>query len=121
MLLKNTTETLVNGSRGVVVKFVEVTPDKPGGDRLPVVRFLSGEEQVVEWQEDKKEVAKGRVFVRKQVPLRLSWAITIHKSQGMSIDFLEVDLRNVFEPGQAYVALSRARTFEGLRVVAFDV
>merc|ERR1719284_1831387 len=85
MLLKNTSETLVNGSRGVVVKFVEAVPGTAGGERLPLVRFLSGEEMLVKREEDKKDVGRGQAFVRRQVPLRLSWAITIHKSQGMSI------------------------------------
>merc|ERR1712060_341099 len=100
MLLINASKTLVNGSRGVVVGF----ESGPGDDQLPVVRFLCGALETICREEDKKELASGGVFVRSQVPLRLSWAITIHKSQGMSIDFLEVDLRNVFEVGHAYVA-----------------
>jgi len=117
MLLFNASKTLVNGSRGVVVGF----EPGPGDEPLPVVRFLCGAVETIGREDDKKELAAGGTFTRSQVPLRLSWAITIHKSQGMSIDFLEVDLRSVFEIGQAYVALSRARTLEGLRVISFDV
>lgn len=115
MLLKNTSATLVNGSRGVVEGF-ELYDD----EHYPRVRFLSGEEMLVTREEDSKDGRNNQKVTRAQVPLRLSWAITIHKAQGMSIDCLQVDLRNVFEKGQAYVALSRARTIEGLQVLSFD-
>jgi len=114
MLIKNLTSTLVNGSRGVVTSFCRVR-----GTQLPCVRFLCGTEQVI-FSKKETVAGDGGQITRLQVPLRLSWALTIHKAQGMSIDFLEVDLRNAFEAGQAYVALSRARTLEGLRVLSFD-
>jgi len=55
-----------------------------------------------------------------QFPVKLGYGITMHKSQGMSIDYLEVDARSVFADGQFYVAVSRARKYEGLRVLNFS-
>merc|ERR1719223_2064619 len=116
MMLKNSGD-LVNGSRGVVEGFVnaghEIFPE------VPRVRWMSGNATVVGPDELTREVPMGKL-TRRQLPLKLCWAMTIHKSQGMSIDLLEVDLARVFEKGQAYVALSRARTLQGLRVCSFD-
>lgn len=57
---------------------------------------------------------------RAQVPLILAWALSIHKAQGQTLDKVKVDLRRTFEKGQAYVALSRAKTQTGLQVIGFE-
>jgi ATP-dependent DNA helicase PIF1 len=90
----------------------------------PVVRFTlaSGLSRLVlctpeEW---KVESAEGTSLVaRRQVPLTLAWALSIHKAQGQTLTRARVDLRRAFENGQAYVALSRARDMDGLQVLNF--
>lgn len=102
----NHQEGFVNGSRGQVSSFTE------SGN--PVVTLYSGKQITVKphaWS--LSEDGKIRAEVE-QLPLRLAWAITIHKSQGMSLDAAEVDLSRSFTPGMGYVALSRVRSLDGL-------
>lgn len=98
--------------------------DNAGSTRYPLVAFKVGEKErrmvlihpeefVIE---DEKRVP---VVSRKQVPIMLSWALSIHKSQGQTLQKVTVDLQRVFETGQAYVALSRAVHRRGLQVVNF--
>ncbi|KAL0764894.1 hypothetical protein CaCOL14_012700 [Colletotrichum acutatum] len=90
-------------------------------DPLPLVRFSDGTTRVIGPDCTVNETGgKGpkfyAMFSRTQIPLAPGWAMTIHKSQGMSLDRLIVNLGSVFEKGQAYVALSRARSLEGLEI-----
>ncbi len=98
-------EGFVNGSRGQVIDFE---------NGLPVVRLLNGRLLTVEphsWSLSEDGRVRAEVS---QLPLRLAWAITIHKSQGMSLDAAEIDLSRAFTPGMGYVALSRVRSIDGL-------
>ncbi|XP_072525236.1 ATP-dependent DNA helicase PIF1 [Salminus brasiliensis] len=116
MLTKNldVQRGLVNGARGVVVDFLL------GSQGLPRVRFLCGAVEVIKRERWMFKTGGGLYLSRQQLPLKLAWAISIHKSQGMTLDCVEISLARVFESGQAYVALSRARSLEGLRVMDFD-
>ena len=114
MLIANTDPDngLVNGSRGVIVGFCPST-------ELPIVEFLNGIKKVVgthTWPIEDFEFVS-----RAQVPLRLAYAVTIHKCQGSTLDAALVDIGSgVFEYGQAYVALSRARSLDALYVYDFE-
>ncbi|MBQ2097994.1 MAG: ATP-binding domain-containing protein, partial [Bacteroidales bacterium] len=61
-----------------------------------------------------KEIKETVIGTFQQIPLRIAWAVTIHKSQGLTFDHLMIDAANSFAHGQVYVALSRCRTLEGL-------
>jgi ATP-dependent DNA helicase PIF1 len=107
------TRPIVNGSRGVVTGFNE--------NGLPIVKFKSGNQQVMNYHvwEFESEELKG--YSVKQIPLILAWAITIHKSQGTTLDLAEIDIGNgIFECGQSYVALSRVKNVEGLYLSSFN-
>lgn len=134
ILLKNLDPPhLVNGSRGLVVRFEKVGPGArndgnnraplmygPDLDReYPVVQFLGGRTMTVTPEEWKLERGLEVIARRVQVPLMLGWALSIHKSQGMTIPRIETDISQCFDSGQAYVALSRATTLEGLGILGY--
>lgn len=101
----------VNGTRSVVVGFAE------NGPGWPVVKTYD-ERTITVFPEEWKYEENGMLrAVISQVPLRLAWAITIHKSQGMTLDAAEIDLGDAFEPGMGYVALSRVRSLNGLKLM----
>jgi hypothetical protein len=113
LFIKNNPEkNYINGTTGVVIGFE--------GD-IPLVKTSTGEKIRVVTEDWIIENYKGEtVATLSQIPLRLAWAITIHKSQGMTLDSAEIDLSKTFEVGQGYVALSRIKSIEGLRLMGLN-
>ena len=124
MLIRNLDQDvgLINGSRGVIQSFQE-------GTNYPYVKFLSGQIILIEPFEWEYEEEKKGTIKRIQIPLILSWCMSIHKSQGLSMDCVKIDIgKKIFEYGQVYVALSRVRNLilnpeegknEGLYITSF--
>ncbi|MFA6423308.1 MAG: helix-turn-helix domain-containing protein [Patescibacteria group bacterium] len=109
----NPKEGFVNGTLGIVDGFKTDTG-------LPIVKIRNGRKITVspaEWIVEEDGKIKGRLS---QIPLRLAWAITVHKSQGISLDEAVIDLSKVFEYGQGYVAISRVKRLSGVYILGWN-
>lgn len=109
----NAKEGFANGTLGVVESF-----NTESG--LPEVRLRNGHKVTVElsdWTVEEDGEIKGLLS---QLPLRLAWAITVHKSQGISLDEAVIDLSRVFEFGQGYVAISRIKRLSGMYILGWN-
>ncbi|WP_010114715.1 AAA family ATPase [Acinetobacter sp. P8-3-8] len=118
MFVKNNFDMgYINGSLGEVIGFEE--DDEMG--MLPKVKMTDGTTLLVAPETWSVDNEGGKTIASlQQVPLRLAWAITIHKSQGMTLEAAEINLSHTFEKGQGYVALSRLKSINGLRLLGFN-
>lgn len=102
-----------NGTTGEVVGFV-------AWSGYPLVKIANGDVITAEPEKRSVENANEIIVSVTQIPLKLARAITVHKSQGMTLDAAEMDLSKVFEPGQGYVALSRLKSLESLKLLGLN-
>ncbi len=114
MFTKNSpTGAFVNGTLGTVIGFAKHT-------NYPIIKTKTGrtiETEPMSWMIEDNGKIKAQIS---QIPLRLAWAMTVHKSQGISLDEAFIDLRSSFVEGQGYVALSRVRSLEGLYLLGWN-
>jgi hypothetical protein len=114
MFTKNSMEgRFVNGTTGTVIGFNQ-------HEGFPIVETRAGKRIVAEPADWSIEHDFQVLASITQIPLRLAWAITVHKSQGMSLDAAVIDLAQAFEYGQGYVAISRVRTLAGLHLLGLN-
>jgi len=113
-------------STSISTQFSSKQDARPNTSRLfPLVQFILADGTVRRMlilpEEWKIELPNGEIQAqRAQLPLILAWALSIHKAQGQTLERVKIDLKKIFEKGQAYVALSRATSQEGLEVLNFD-
>ena len=124
-------DRIPNERKSNFTKLAAVASSELVSDLYPVVNFktATGNTLIRVTRED-FSIEAGRIrnytggeadkITRSQLPLLLSWAISIHKAQGQTIDRLKIDLRKIFEKGQVYVALSRATNKDHLQILNFD-
>ncbi len=109
----NLKKGFVNGTLGIIEGFNKV-------DNYPIVKMRNGKQikvEPMEWTLEENGKIRGQIS---QLPLRLAWAITVHKSQGINLDEAVMDLSDIFEFGQGYVALSRVRRLSGLHILGWN-
>ncbi len=147
---KNIDENVANGTKGVITEFVECIDNgieifekdtnfkieivknpfakktPPLGTKIkvvfyPVVQLLNGQKRLLIPEEFEYKVDNEFIFTKKQLPVKLAWATTIHSSQGSTLDLVKGDIgKGVFDYGQAYVVLSRVRTLDSLTLIKYD-
>jgi hypothetical protein len=117
LLTYNISPTLVNGSRGVITGFTS--------ENYPIVEFIMGTTSIIKpikftLDYTLRNGKNKMVGYALQIPLKIAYALTVHSCQGSTLDCVSIDLRNTFEYGQAYTAMSRVGSLEGLYLKKFN-
>ena len=113
MFIYNISERIKNGVLGTVSSFVNGLPVVTTGSESVIVNKVA-------WSVYDNRDCSSVIGTRTQIPLKLAWAMTIHKSQGQTLPAVEVHCNRLFSPGHLYVAISRVKSSDRLRVVGFD-
>lgn len=111
MYLTNNIEGLFNGSRGIIVGFV---------DNMPLVLFTNGMKLLISPETLDIEEQDELIMSYTQIPLKLAYSVTVHRAQGCTLSLTRINFKNIFEYGQAYTALSRVKSLEGLYIRNLD-
>ncbi|XP_027194485.2 ATP-dependent DNA helicase PIF1-like [Dermatophagoides pteronyssinus] len=117
---------LCNGMTGIVIGF-ECESNGLGSQQqqqqlLPRIRFINGIETIIDYDKWSFRLQDNFTVYRKHLPLQLAWALSVHKSQGMTItNGVEISLAKIFESGQAYVALSRSTSLDNIKILNFNI
>lgn len=118
---KNINDMVANGTRGVVVSFKRVPLSNEDSELYPLVRLLNGCDHLAVPESFEFESKDEYKLSKLHVPLKLAWSMSLHSSQGSTIDYAKMDLgSSIFACGQAYVGLSRMKNLDGLSLIAYD-
>ena len=116
-MTKNNKKDWFNGTIGTIIKFNENSITVKIGNSNYYVTKATWDRISYKYNKNSKKIEEEVLGTFEQYPMRLGWAVTIHKSQGLTLNNVYIDLgRSAFASGQTYVALSRCRTLEGIKM-----